>query len=123
MHVSDRGDDVGISRASADIPAHPLAYLLVRKADPHQVFADMAWNARLDLAEHRHRRTDLARRAIAALEAVMSDESGLHRMQIIRRAESFDRRHGLAVMHHGQRQAGIDASAVHDHRAGAALAV
>jgi len=45
-----------------------------------------ARNAGGDLVQHRHRRTDLSRRAKAALEAVMVDEGGLHRMHAIWRA-------------------------------------
>ena len=73
--------------------------------------------------EHRHRRTDLARRAIAALEAIVFDEGGLHRMQLVRRSEAFDGRDAIAFVHDGERETGIDAPAVGDHRAGAALAV
>ena len=53
----------------------------------------------------------------------MLDEGGLQRMQRFAVGEPLDRRDRLAVMHHRQRQAGIDAAAVDQHRAGAALAV
>ena len=78
---------------------------------------------RLDLVEHADRRADLARRAVAALVAVVLDEGGLHRMQLVRRAQAFDGGDLGALVHHRQRQAGVDAPAVDDHRAGAALAV
>ena len=83
----------------------------------------MAGDAGLDLVEHRDRRADLPGRAIAALVAVVLDEGRLHRMQVLRRAQAFDGGDLVALVHHRQRQAGIDAAPVDDHRAGAALAV
>ena len=47
-----------------------------------EVGGDVAWDAGLDLVEHRHRRADLPRRAIAALEAIVLHEGRLHRMQV-----------------------------------------
>jgi hypothetical protein len=44
-------------------------------------------------------------------------------MQILTRGEPLDRGDGLAVVHHCKRQAGIDAAAIDQHRASAALAV
>src|SRR5882757_10564319 len=37
--------------------------------------------------------------------------------------KTLDRRDGLSVMHHRKRQAGVDATSLNQHRAGAALAV
>ena len=62
-------------------------------------------------------------RAVAALEAVMLDEGGLHRMQVLRRAQPLDGGDLVALVHHRERQAGVDPPAVDDDRAGAALAV
>ncbi|MNC56695.1 hypothetical protein D3C75_1063120 [compost metagenome] len=53
----------------------------------------------------------------------MLDEGRLHRVQPVWRAEAFDGGDLRALVHHRQRQAGIDAPAVHQHRAGTALAV
>src|SRR3978361_651142 len=81
----------------------------------------MTWNAALDFVEHGNGRANLAWRAIAALLAVMLHEGGLHRMQLFRRAQSFDRGDAGALMHDREREAGIDAPPVDDYRAGAAL--
>src|SRR3978361_245043 len=83
----------------------------------------MAGNPRLDLVEHRNGRTDLARRAIAALVSVVLDEGRLHRAQLVGRSEPLDRRDTVAVMHDRECQAGVDPSPVDDDGAGAALAV
>ena len=120
----DRIDDVGISAAAADVAAHALAQLRGRQLRLRgEVGADVARDAGLDLVEHRDRRADLPGRAIAALIAVMLDEGGLHRMQMLRRAQPFDGGDAVALVHHRERQAGIDPPPVDHHRAGAALAV
>ena len=75
------------------------------------------------LAEQRHGRNDLAGRAVAALEAVVLEERRLHRVQLVAFGQPFDRGDLAALVHHGERQAGVDAPAVDQHRAGAALAV
>ena len=77
---------------------------------------------------HRGRRHDLSRRAVAALEAVVIDECLLHRMERVpgcagARGEPLDRRDRLALLHHRERQAGQDATAVDVHGARAALPV
>src|SRR5262245_26659565 len=60
--------------------------------------------------------------AIAALRRLFLDEGALHRVQIVRRAQSFER-HDLAVfVKRGQRQhAGADRLAIEVHGTGAAL--
>ena len=85
----------------------------------------MTWlgHAGLDLGEHADRRADLARRAVAALEAVVLDERRLQRVQVVRRAQPLDGDDLVALVHDRERQAGVDAPAVDQHRAGAALAV
>ena len=105
----DRRDDVGIGAAAADVAAHQLA--------------DLVGGLRLAFGDQPGRRADLSRRAVAALERVMVDERLLQRMQRAVRRQAFDRGDLGAVLHDGQRQAGIDAPAVDQHRAGAALAV
>ena len=65
---------------------------------------------------------DLPGRAIAALEGVALDEGGLQRMKLIALRQAFDGR-DLAPLHErGEREARFHALAVHQHRAGAALA-
>lgn len=114
--------DIRVGAAAAKIAAHPLAHFEHRHiGGAVDVALNMAGNACLDLVQHRHGRADLSRRAIAALEAVMLDERRLHRVQFLRRTKPFDRRHRIALVHDGKAKAGIDADAVHQHRAGAAL--
>src|SRR5262245_4558833 len=83
----------------------------------------MAWPAIAVLAEHSDGRADLARRAVAALEAVALYEGGLHRMKPAGLAEAFDGGDLLAFVHDGEGQAAHDARAAHQNRAGAALAL
>ena len=83
----------------------------------------MARDARIDLIEHSHGRTDLTGRAITALVTVMFDESGLHRMEIHGGTEALNCGNTVAFMHHGERQTCIDPTAIDDHRASAALPV
>ena len=73
----------------------------------------------LDQADRAH---DLARRAEAALEAVMGDEGGLHRMQLVAARDALDREDVGAVVADRQSKAGIDPPAVDEDGAGAALA-
>jgi hypothetical protein len=60
---------------------------------------------------------DLSGGAVAALEALVLDESGLERVQLIAFGESLDGGDLGAFMHHGKRQAGIHPSAVDQHSA------
>ena len=99
----------GIGAAAAEIAAHALA-------DALRIVAGLAF---LDQADRAH---DLARRAEAALEAVMGDEGRLHRMQPVAVRDALDRQDLGAVVADRERQAGIDPPPVDEHRAGAALA-
>jgi hypothetical protein len=65
---------------------------------------------------------DLAGRAVAALEGVALDESRLQRMELAALREAFDGRDLAPVHEGGKREARLHALAVHQHRAGAALA-
>src|SRR6476620_2902198 len=70
--VADRRDDVRVGATAAEIAAHALADLRVREGDlGGQVLGDVARPAGPHLGEHPGRRADLARRAVAALVAVM----------------------------------------------------
>src|SRR4030081_3171975 len=116
--------DVGIGPAAADVAAHSLAHLRVGcLLAIGEACADMAGHPGLDLFEHRYGRTDLPRRAIAALKAVMLDEGRLHRVQIIRRAEALDCGDLVAFMHHSEAEAGINSLTTNDDGAGATLTV
>ncbi len=66
-------------------------------------------------------RTNLTRRAIAALKTVVLDESRLHRMKLVTVRKTFDRRNLVALMRERETQAGIDAAPIHENRARTAL--
>src|SRR5437588_748465 len=74
--LPDRGDDVYVAAAAAEVAAHPLADLVV-------VF-------RVSLAQQCRRGAELPRRAVTALEGVVADEGGLQRVQPVRTRESLD---------------------------------
>src|SRR3569833_3839933 len=103
----DRGDDVLVGAATANVAAHQFAHIGVRGA---------AW-----LLHQRHGGHDLAGGAVAALIAVMLNEGRLHGMQIAGLAEAFDGCDFLAVERAGKGQAGIPAAAIDMHGASATL--
>src|SRR6187402_3809739 len=74
----------------------------------------------LQLGNHSNRRTDLAGRAISALEAVIFNEGVLERMQVILTGESLNCGDLATVVLRSQSQAGEDAFAVDQKGAGAA---
>jgi hypothetical protein len=94
-----------------------------RPRRPGEIAGQVARHARRDLVQHDHRRADLAGRAVAALKRVVRDEGRLHRVEVVGPAEPLDRRDRVALVHGGETQAGVNAHAVHQHRAGAAMAV
>src|SRR5437764_12778117 len=108
-YVLDGGDDARIGTAPAEVSAHALLHVGVGRA------------ARL--LEQRGGRHELARRAVPALEPVVLDERRLHRVQRVGAREPLHRRDLVALMHHGEREAGEVAAPVHVHRARAALAM
>ena len=65
---------------------------------------------------------DLPGRAVAALEGVALDEGGLQRMKLLALRQAFDGRDLASLHESGERKARFHALAVHQHRAGAALA-
>src|SRR5262249_43687790 len=67
--------------------------------------------------------TDLAGSAVAALEGVMLDEGLLQRVKRASLRQAFDGRDPRAIVHNRQREARIDAPALEENGAGAALAV
>src|SRR4051795_7674120 len=88
-----RLDDAAVCAAAADVAAHP--------------FADFVIAAGMSLLQQRDGRANLTRRAVAALEAVVADERGLHRMQRSVCRKTFDRGDPLPRVHDRQRQAGV----------------
>src|SRR6266850_2782300 len=75
------------------------------------------------LLEQCDRGHDLAGGAIAALVGIVLDEGRLHGMQRVGLSDAFDRGDLVALVHHGEREAGIHPLAVDVHGACAALAV
>ena len=65
---------------------------------------------------------DLPGRAIAALEGVALDEGGLQGVELLALGQAFDGRDLAPFDEGGEREARFHALAVHQHRAGAALA-
>src|ERR1043165_7179513 len=108
--LADRGDDVDVAAAAAEIAAHPLADLVV--------------GTRVSLAQQRRAGAELPRGAVAALEAVVADEGGLQGVESVVAGKTFDGDDLLpAAVHDGEREAGVVAPAVDQHGAGAARAL
>src|SRR3954447_19417761 len=101
--VSDRGDDVRVRPAPAEIAAHELP--------------DLRIGSRSVLIQQTNGRHDLPRGAVAALKAVMPDEGLLHRVQTAVAREPLDRRHLPPIALRRQSQAGQDPLAVDQHGA------
>ena len=102
-------DDVLIAGAAAQVRRQHVEQVVV---------ADV----RLAL-QHADRQHQKARRAEAALQAVVIHEGLLHRMQRVAIGQSFDGADFLALGLHGEHQAGAHRLAIDDHGAGAADAV
>jgi hypothetical protein len=66
---------------------------------------------------------DLAGRAIAALEGIVVDEGLLHRVQGTILCQSFHGCHSGTVQPNREDKTGRNAASIHEHSAGAALAV
>src|SRR5262245_3338727 len=105
----DGGDDVRVSAAAADVAAHLLPHLVVAPGPA--------------LVEQRDRAHDLSRGAVAALERIVGDERGLHRVEFVAPGETLDGRDLGALGGDREGQARVDRATVDQHRAGAALAV
>ena len=65
---------------------------------------------------------DLPRRAIAALEGVSLDEGGLQGVELLAVGQALDRRDLASFHQSGEGETRFHALAVHQHRAGSALA-
>src|SRR5436305_231995 len=109
LRLPDRGNDADVTAAAADVAAHPLADLVV--------------GIRVPFAQQRDGGADLPRGAVAALETVIADEGGLHRIEAAAGGEAFDRDDRLILMHRRERDAGVDAPAVDEHGACATCAL
>jgi hypothetical protein len=105
----DGGDDVRVRAAPAQIAAHRLSYVIIRRP--------------AGFMEQRRRRHNLARGAVAALERIVLDESLLDRMQSAVLLEPFDRGDLVPFMHDRKRETRVDSAAIDVDGTGAALAV
>ena len=94
-------------RRTADVAAHQ--------------FADLFRRLRLAFGNQSGGRANLARRAVAALECVVINEGLLQWMQRPVFRQPFNRGDARTVDHDCKRQAGNNAPAINQHRAGAAL--
>ena len=74
-------------------------------------------------SQHADRRTNLPGGAVSTLEGVVFDKGCLQRVQCVGRPQAFDGYHRIAIVHDGEREAGLDTAAVYQDRAGAALPV
>jgi hypothetical protein len=78
QHVLNGIGDVGIGAAAAEVSAHMLP--------------DFGAAVRMSFSQQSSRGADLARGAVAALERVMLDKSGLERMQFVSLGQALDGR-------------------------------
>src|SRR3954467_3491275 len=106
--ILDRRDNVVVRSAAAQIAAHPVADFLRR--------------ARVALCYTGDAGHDLPGRAIAALESIPLDESGLQSVELVALRQPLDRRNLAPFDKGSERQARFHALAIHRNRAGAALA-
>src|SRR6476620_945394 len=86
--LPDRRNNVWIRSAAADVSAQAFADFIVAKRIRSRFF------------EHRYRRKNLSRRAVAALKCIAFDEGGLHGVQLACLRQTFDRGDG-AILHRG----------------------
>src|SRR5664279_1066380 len=87
------GHDSLVGAATADVAAHPLADLIVAAGVPFM--------------DDRDGGTDLSRRAVAALKAVVADERRLHGVEPLVRGDPFDRRDLPPAVHDREGEAGV----------------
>src|SRR6187549_2264874 len=120
VDASDRAADADVSSAAAQVAAHPLLELRIRERPGERgIRRCRAGGAALELVEHADGGTDLARGAIAALEAVLVHERQLQCTSYLVVLRAFDGEDFTAVALRQQCQAGEHPRPVHQDRAGA----
>src|ERR1700688_3569199 len=79
-------DNSVVGAAATKIAAHAFANFFIAERDVVRcyMFGYGAWHTALDLTGHADGRTNLPRRAVTALEAVMLDEGALQGMHFAR---------------------------------------
>ena len=116
--------DVDVGAAAAEVAAHALADLGAGRARHAAIVRDGARPAGARPRQHAHRRADLARRAVAALERIVLDERLLQRMQLVaRRPDPRSVTTSAPSCATASARQRCVAAAVDQHRAGTALAV
>src|ERR671932_59159 len=117
--ILDRGDDPFVRAAAAQVPAHPLPDLSLRRLARGNLncLGHRARHAALVLGQHPERRADLARGAIAALEPIMLDEGALKRMGLAVGLETLDGGNAASRVLDRERETGQDALAIRQHGA------
>src|ERR1700722_8157581 len=108
-NLLNRGDDILIGPAPADVAGHHFLHVGVIRPDR--------------LLHQGHAGHDLPGSAVAALIAVMLDERFLKWMQIVRLAEAFDGGDLVAVVHGGEAETTVHPPPVHVNGTRSALAV
>ncbi|EAU69311.1 hypothetical protein STIAU_8041 [Stigmatella aurantiaca DW4/3-1] len=108
-HLLNGGDDVGVGAAAAEVAAHGFTHVRVRGP--------------AGLGQQPGRAHDLARGAVATLQGVLFNKGLLQGVQGVPVGQALHRLDLRALLHDGERQAAQLAPAIHEHRAGTALAV
>jgi hypothetical protein len=126
MSFPDCGHDSRIGAATANIAAHALANFIggeISRADFAHIGGHVAGVASSGLLQKRDGRANLSRRAVAALETIVLQERTLHGMQLIALRQTLYGCDLLAFMRYGQRETAIDAAAIGQDSARAALSM
>src|SRR6266550_3904415 len=123
---SNRGYDVGIAGAAAQIAAHTLADFDLGEICNTEFFRHVAcrraWPSGPRLFDHRDARHDLSRRAESALESVVFNECRLNRVELPVSFEPFNGGDPFAVLHGSEGHTGQYTAVFDMNRAGSALA-
>ncbi len=124
--LPDRWNNSGIGGTAAEIAAHALADLIIVKGNVvnGQIGAHRAGPTGLGLAQHAERRADLPRGTVAALERVVRNERLVEGVQVVAIGrQSLDGNDLGVLVGDGEGEAAIDAPAIEQDGAGAALPV
>src|SRR5438552_2746066 len=98
--------DLRISGTPADVTAHPLAHVLIAVC---VAFRDAS-----------HRRKDLSRRTVAALQCIVPNEGPLYCVEIGRIADALNGDDLVSLALRGQNQTAVHTLAINEHGAGSA---
>src|ERR1700712_1588311 len=89
----DRFVNIGIRATTTNVSAHALANLSLRPLGRRgEIRGRMTRDPGLDFAQHGDGGADLAGRAITTLVAIILDEGGLQRMEVLRLSQPLDSR-------------------------------